>query len=169
MSTKRAVIQPLVETMAMATVHRPHPFQKLRIVPGTTGRPSVILAAAGPSLRTYDLSNKRLLCQGPPFREVSDACNDSINGPSPSKRRKLDHSSAAGISREASEESVEIVAERKKGQRKRPKVEESRLPNVSHILSTANGATIIAVTTEDKCITVFTITKAGELLVESRR
>jgi hypothetical protein len=153
----------------MATANRPHPFQKLRIIPGTPGRPTTLLAAAGPSICAYDFTNKRLLHQGPPFREVSDPCNDNINGPSPSKRRKLDHSSAATISREPSEESVEIIAEREKGQRKRPKVEDSKLPNVSHILSTADGASIIAVTTEDKCITVFSIDEAGELLVESRR
>lgn len=148
----------------MATAH--HPFQKLCYVPRTAKRPSLLLAAAGATILTYDLEIRKLLNHGPPFDEAASEDKDSIDGPSPAKRRKLDHSK---LSQENSEDSVEIVAERKKGERRKPKVEESKLPNVSHLIATSNGRNVIAITTEDKCITVFTLDSVGRLIVESQR
>ena len=152
----------------MAATH--HPFQKLCLVPKTMERPSLLLAAAGPSILTYDLEIRKVLSHGPPFGEAISKddwqAHASANGPSPAKRRKLDH---ATLSQEASEESVEIVAERRKGERRKPKIEESRLPNVSHLIATSNGRSVIAITAEDKCITVFSLSSVGKLLIESQR
>ena len=152
----------------MAATH--HPFQKLCLVPRTVEKLSLLLAAAGPSILTYDSETRKVLSHGPPFGEAIPKddwqAQESANGPSPAKRRKLDHPT---LSQEASEESVEIVAERRKGERRKPKIEESKPPNVSHLIATSNGRSVIAITTEDKCITVFSLSRAGNLIVESQR
>lgn len=148
----------------MAATH--HPSQKLCCVPRTVKRPSLLLAAAGAVILTYDLETRKLLNYGPPFDEAASEEGDSIDRPNPAKRRKLNHST---LSQETSEDSVEIVAERKKGERRKPKVEESKLPNVSHLVATSNGQNIVAVTTEDKCIIVFSLTSICRLIVESQR
>lgn len=151
---------------------RPHPFQKLCLVSASARRPPILVAAAGSSIRTYDYLTNKLLSYGPPFYEESDSSErdaSTVNGSTSAKRRKLNQGPTASISREASDESIEIVAERQKGQRKRPKVEDLKVPNVSHVLATTDGATVLAVTTEDKCISVFALVETGELEVKSRR
>jgi hypothetical protein len=151
---------------------RAHPFQKLCCVPETSERSSILLAAAGSSILTFDLTGS-LVSHGPPFEEPASfdwgEADDFTNGPSPFKRRKIEHPNALSISREASEDSVEIVAERQKGERRRPKVEESMLPNVSHLISTSDGRAIISVTTEDKSINTFAMSNAGKLIIKSQR
>ena len=151
-------------SFVMAATHRP--FQKLCCVPSTVERPSLLLAAAGAVILTYDLETRKLLNHGPPFDEAASEDEDSIDGAEPAKRRKLNHST---LSQETSEDSVEIVAERKKGERRKPKVEESKLPNVSHLVATSNGQNIVAISAEDKCIIVFSLTSVCRLIVESRR
>ena len=152
---------------------RPHPFQKLCYIPSIATRPCVLLAAVGPKILTFDIRKGALLGQGPPFdAESSDAESepgDFGNGSSTSKRRKLEHPGVSSLSREPSDESVEIVAERRKGERKKPKVEEPKLPNVSHIVATSDGQTVIAVTTEDKSINTFSLRSSGRLVLKSRR
>ena len=143
-----------------------HPFQKLCCVTRTV-EGSLLLAAAGPNILTYDLKTRKLLSHAPPFYDAASEEDQDLNhGPGPAKRRKLDH---PNLSQEASEESVEIVAERRKGERRRPKLEESKLPNVSHLVAISDGRTVIAVTTEDKCISVFSLSNAGRLTVKSQR
>ncbi len=148
----------------MGTRH--HPAQKLCWV----SRTSLLLAASGSRILTYNLETGKLLSHGPPFDENTSKENHqtagSAYGPSPTKRRKFDHPNS---SRETSDGSVEIVAERKKGERRKPKVKASNLPNVSHLIASSNGRNVIAVTTEDKCITVYSLILSGRLLIESRR
>lgn len=152
--------------------YRAHPFQKLCCVPETSERSAVVLAAAGSSILTFDLTGN-LVSHGPPFEEPASLdggeAEDSTNGLSPFKRRKIEHPKTLSISREASEDSIEIVAERQKGERRKPKVEESKLPSVSHLISTSDGRAIISVTTEDKSINTFELSNAGKLIIKSQR
>ena len=151
-------------------ISTPHPVQKLCCVSRTPEQPSFLLAAAGPNILSFAFNNGSLLSHGPPFGDseydVEMSAENSANGPSPAKRRRLDHST---VSREESEESVEIVAERRKGERRKPKVEDSRPPTVSHLIATSDGRKIIAVTTEDKTITVYSLMSSGRLIVDSQR
>lgn len=160
-----------IKRVSMA--RRLHPFQKLCYVSGTSERPHVVVAAAGPMIAVFDLSQYKLLSMSSPFHAqlVDDGVDaeDSANGPNSPKRRKLGQSSIAPVSREASDESIEIISERRKGERKKPKVEDSKLPSVSHLLATSEGKTILAVTTEDKSINVLSLENSGNLLLRSRR
>ena len=90
-------------------------------------------------------------------------------GVHPNKRIKLDHEPNGNISREESVESIEIKVERRKGERRQPKVEQSKPANVSHILATYNGDALVAVTADDKAIHVFDIKDRGELAQRSCR
>ena len=67
------------------------------------------------------------------------------------------------------EESIEFISERTKGERRKPCEESSILPNVSHIVSTSNGQTVVSVTCEDKAVNVFDVQSEGTLELKSRR
>jgi hypothetical protein len=150
-----------------------HPFQKLCYTSGTSETPPLLLAAAGPSVVSFDPIKGSILTQGPSFEEEKSENDEEElragEGPSPSKRRKLEHPNSSSLSREQSEESVEIVAERRKGERRKPKVEGSKLPNVSHLIATSNGRNVIAVTAEDKSISVFYRKDRGRLILQTCR
>ena len=149
---------------------RPHPFQKLCHVPKTSGRSSLLLAAAGPTIFVFTAVNGSLLNHVPPVVETDpekELDEDEFAAvPNAAKRRKLDH---PALSRDESEDSVEIVAERRKGERRKPKVENSKLPNVSHLVATSDGRHIIAVTTEDKSINIYSLMDSGQLTLISQR
>ena len=69
-----------------------------------------------------------------------------------------------------SEDSVEIIAERQKGERRKPKVVELTKPSsISHALAASDGQVVITVTAEDKSINVFSFLDDGKLLLQSRR
>jgi hypothetical protein len=87
----------------------------------------------------------------------------------PAKRRRMEDDGPAEALREDTEESIEIISERKKGERQKPKVENSKLPNVTHVVVTSNAATVITVTAEDKSINVFSVGTAGVLNLQSQR
>ncbi|KAK4943802.1 tRNA (guanine-N(7)-)-methyltransferase non-catalytic subunit trm82 [Elasticomyces elasticus] len=107
--------------------------------------------------------------------EVEEAAEDNVpsdangDGTRPSKRRRIDVEGQTGISRNDSEDSVEIISERKKGERRKPKVESSKLPNITHIITTSDAATVITVTAEDKSINVFSVGYGGVLTLQSQR
>ena len=71
--------------------------------------------------------------------------------------------------REDIEESIEIISDRKRGERRKAKVEDSKLPNVTHVIVTSNAATVITVTAEDKSINVFSVGTTGVLNLQGQR
>src|ERR1700761_5905476 len=136
----------------------PSPFQTLCCVQPAGNQQPFLLAASGPVISTFDLKDGSLLSQWPPSKTENHEQNGlPRNGVDsrPAKRQKLDEAAPAELSRAESEESIEIISERKKGERRKPKVENSTLPNVSHIIVTSTGKTVIAATGEDKSVTVF--------------
>ncbi|KAI1612624.1 hypothetical protein EDD37DRAFT_625328 [Exophiala viscosa] len=151
-----------------------HPFQKICCVQPVNDEQPFLLAAAGPVISTFNLRDGSILSQLPPM-EVEEATEG--DGPSdangdgsrPSKRRRIEVEGQAGLSRNESEDSVEIISERKKGERRKPKVESSKLPNITHIIATSDAARAITVTAEDKCINVFSVSSAGILTLQSQR
>ncbi len=141
------------------TLH--HPFQKLCHVGATPDLPEALLAASGPHICCYDL-DKGLTTRWPAVEERNDIsdnealqANGDDDGSRPAKRQRLSGHEEPPLSRQDSEDSVEIISERTKGRRRKPKpVAEVKLPNVSHMIGTGNGKYIVVVTTDDKCIRV---------------
>lgn len=143
-----------------------HPFQKICVAQGDHERPSILLAAAGPSIVTFDLTENTVLAE---YSDVLSACDDADPEPHPAKRRKLDTAQPEPVSRTESEDSVEIVAERQKGERRKPKpTNDATPPNISHLITTSNGDHIVAVTVEDKLIHVLSHS-SGRLMLRSSR
>lgn len=151
-----------------------HPFQKLCYI-CQAGGISLLLAAVGPHVLALDLKNGGMVSKWPEdvisSAENGDLARNSMNDDPPIKRRKLspshegEHQDSSGSS-----VSVEFVSERTKGQRrKKKKILKSPSPNISHIISTANGRHVIAVTAEDKRIRVFELTTTGGLKLLSER
>ena len=159
--------------MAMTTCH---PFQKLCCT-NRTGDSSFLLAATGPYILSLDLKNGGVLSKWPANTPgLEESSNGNVRGrdvddDSPNKRRKI--SPSEGVDEQYSRESsvsIEIVSERAKGQRrKKKKIVQSTLPNVSQIISTTDGRLVIAVTAEDKCIRVFELDSRGRLKPLSER
>lgn len=149
-----------------------YPFQKLCWVHPVDDQPPFLVAASGPLLVSFDSKDGSVLSQ---WAEQGSASQDeklqglTENGERLNKRRKLDTDDAAGLSRQTSQDSIEIISERKKGERRKPKVETPKDPNFSHLLATSNGTTVIAVMTEDKSINVFQVLSAGKLSLQSKR
>ena len=149
-----------------------HPFQKLCYVENDSG---VLFAAAGPYIYSLSLASGEIVSTWP-SNSNDDLC-DSENGVTaqkdppgepPSKKRKLSADGAAAESSDSST-SVEIVAERAKGQRRKAKVIDSKLPTVSHLIAAKGQKHVIAVTTEDKRLRVLEIGKRGRLKLLSQR
>jgi tRNA (guanine-N(7)-)-methyltransferase subunit TRM82 len=155
-----------------------YPFQKLCYVEENT---DLLFAAAGPYIYSLSLASGDILSTWPP--NADDGLSDAEDGMAtqkhhieepPSKKRKL---STVGEAAESSNSStsVEIVAERAKGQRRKAKTIDSKLPNVSHLIAAKDQKHIIAVTSEDKCIRVFElgnipeVGKTGKLKLLSER
>lgn len=149
-----------------------HPIQKLSgVVQGTNCR--FLLAASGPTISTISLSDRAILYCWPSSTNDSSEDDGSVGGDGdrPNKRRKIMNGRDA-ISRqqsEASDASIEIVAERKKGERKKTKIIDTKLPNVSHITVTTDGKYVVAVTADDKAVRVFDISPKGKLTQRSTR
>jgi tRNA (guanine-N(7)-)-methyltransferase subunit TRM82 len=143
-----------------------HPFQKLCYL--SKDDRGLLLAAGGSHLYSFCSVSGEMLSTWP-SRSDDDLSNvenrvsvetDHTREP-PSKKRRL---SANGDGTELSDSSVsvEIVAERAKGQRRRRKIVESKLPNASHLIATKDAKHVIAVTVEDKCIRVFQLGRISE-------
>ena len=145
-----------------------HPFQKLCCVQASPHHKPLLFAASGSNIFTFQLQSGKVTSRwsaihGPENAPVKTA-------PNPSKRRKLDGEQNGSLSRQESEESVEISVERRKGDRRKPKVEQPKASNVSHILATSDGQTLVAVTADDKTIHVFAVLgEDGVLLSKSSR
>ena len=149
------------------------PFQKLCCIQLVNGQQPFLLAASGSVILSLDLKNGSILSRWPNEQNGNAAELDSelINGDSerPSKRRKVASEESITLSREASESSIEIISERKKGERRKPKVETAKKANISHLITSSDGATVVAVTAEDKTINVFQVQSPGELVLASQR
>ena len=153
-----------------------HPFQKLCYI-DPSGAGQVLLAATGPRILSLDLKNGGVLSRWPHDTPAPEEQSDGdlygrpSSDDSPRKRRKI--SPQEGAEEQESPESsvsIEFVSERAKGQRrKKKKIVQPTLPNVSQIISTADGTHVIAVTAEDKCIRVFELDSVGRLKQLSER
>lgn len=134
----------------------------------------ILLAATGPCIRTLSFPDGRQLSTWPQD-DVEESSDEEDEQEPPGKRQKLNHSEHASLRRqdsEASEASIEIVAEgqkRQKGERRRPKIPDLTLPNVSHLITTSDGRYAVAITAEDKAVRVYSISKRGRLRQKSSR
>ena len=150
----------------------PCPFQTLCGVQPLGDEQPFLLAASGPYINSFHLKTGSLLSQWPPAKEIGQSLNGiASHGEEgrPAKRQKLDEDDLPELPREDTEESIDFISERKKGERRKPKVETSTLPNVSHIVVTSNGKTAICVTGEDKAVTVFDLNSSGVMDLKSQR
>ena len=150
-----------------------HPFQKLCVTQHAIGKRRRLFAATGHNLITLDLETGRPVSQYPPSEASDDDDDHDDNAEllsSPTKRRKLDSGVPDAVSRQDSEESIEIVAERQKGERRRPKPPpDDKLPNISHLIVTSDGLHVVTATVEDKSINVFNASPSGRLRFASTR
>jgi tRNA (guanine-N(7)-)-methyltransferase subunit TRM82 len=151
-----------------------HPFQKLCSIGQTSEDVFIILAASASHIFSLNLYSASILGIWPPDGNRHDHSNglaskDSHERPeddiSPNKRQKL----STGNDGSDSSDSVEIVSERAKGQRRKAKVLTSNLPKVSHLIATTDKKHVVAVTAEDKCIRTFEINQSGGLKPLSER
>lgn len=158
----------------MTDVH----FPAHKICPISNEGKQILLAATGPCIRSLSFPDGRQLSTWPKddIDESSDDDDDNDDGQEPpGKRQKLNHSGHVDLKRqdsETSEASIEIVAEgqkRQKGERRRPKIPNVTLPNVSHLIATSNGQHAIAITSEDKAVRVYSISRRGRLRQKSSR
>ncbi|EXJ69181.1 uncharacterized protein A1O5_07217 [Cladophialophora psammophila CBS 110553] len=123
-------------------------------------------------MNSFNLKDGSFLSQWPRSDTEDEEYNAAVtNGKEARapKRRKLEEGSRGEASHQDSEDSIEIISERKKGERRKPKVENTSLPNVSHIITTSDGKTVICVTAEDKAAIVFKVLTGGVLHLKSRR
>jgi hypothetical protein len=132
------------------------------------------LASSGPIIYSFDLKDGSVLSQWPredDEEDVDDAHDKTANGEEgrPTKRRRVDTRDAAEGSRVPSDESIEIISERKKGERRGPKRENSKMANVTHMSATSDGTSLVVVTAEDKAVSVFAVRGAGVLHLQSQR
>lgn len=136
----------------------------------------ILFAATGSYIQSLSISTGAVLSLWP-RDDVDGSSDDEKNGDDerPTKRLKRDESIPPSLGREGSElseGSIEIVAEgkqRQKGERRKPKIPDTTLPNVSHLVATSDGRSVIAVTAEDKSVRVFRVSKKGRLRQLSSR
>jgi tRNA (guanine-N(7)-)-methyltransferase subunit TRM82 len=143
-----------------------HPFQKLCYI--YKGNRNLLFAAARSHLYCFNVASGDILSTWPPNSDddLSDAENGVAarkehTGEPLSKKRRF---SPQGTDAESSDSSisVEIVATRVKGQRRKRKVIDSKLPNISHLIAAKDAKHIVAVTVEDKCVRVFELGSLAE-------
>ncbi|KAL2423624.1 tRNA (guanine-N(7)-)-methyltransferase non-catalytic subunit TRM82 [Exophiala dermatitidis] len=150
-----------------------HPFQKLCCMQPIDGQQPFLLAASGAIISSFNLKDGTLMSQWsrPEEREAQANGAASSNGQEepPAKRRRVEGQNPADLSRQATDESVEIIFDSQKGGKGKPLAEGPQLSNVSHIIVTSDGATAIAVTTTDKSINVFAVRPGGVLDLQSQR
>ena len=142
-----------------------HPAQKLCCLDKID---DLYFAAAGPYIYSISRGAYDIVSKWPAegddglFKTQNGlaAHNDRTDEP-PSKKRKVSDQEAAADTSDSSV-SVEIVAQRAKGQRRKAKSIESKLPNVSHLVAAKDQKHVIAVSAEDKCIRVFELANTIE-------
>ena len=158
-ASEQGLLSPAARTMTIR-----HPFQKLCCVPASESHDGPLLfAASGPNIFTFQLRSGKSTSRWSALEGPDHPLIKAI--PNPNKRVKLDPNQDGSLSRQDSEESIEISVERQKGERRKLKVEQPKSCNVSHVLATSNGQTLLAVTTDDKTIHIFDIMGKGGLLV----
>lgn len=149
-----------------------YPFQKLCCVQPVNNQQPFLVAASGPLIISFGLNDGSVLGRWPNQDSTTqDESSEGAtgNGNRASKRRKLDTEDTTRLSRQSSEDSIEIISERKKGERRKPKVESTQQPNISHLLATSDGTTVIAVMAEDKSVNVFEVKSESTLKLQSKR
>jgi tRNA (guanine-N(7)-)-methyltransferase subunit TRM82 len=145
------------------------PFQRLCCVQPTNSSTPVLTAASGSLISSFDLRDGSLIARWPRTERALPLDGTDAEGEDrpPSKKRKLDEE--PNLSREASDESLEIISERRKGERRRPKVESTAQANVSHLIATSDGKHVVCVTAEDKSIKVFNVEDCRVLKLMTER
>lgn len=134
----------------------------------------LILAATGSCIQSLSLTATKPLSIWP--RGVDNPSDEERdNEARPAKRLKLGNEGKPTLGREtseASEASIDIKVEgkpRQKGERRKPKVPDTSLPHVSHLVATSDGNYAVAITVEDKAVRVFQISDSGNLQQLSSR
>jgi len=157
-------------------MHHIHPFQRLYLLKQEQHGKTILLAAAGSSIISFDAEDGKLLSRWP-LGESEELEGDGRqsgseleqNGKRAIKRRKIDSNGASKPPRQESEESVEIVAERQKGQRRKSKIVDDKAPKVSIVTGTSDGQYLVVATAEDKAIRVLEVVENGMLKQRSIR
>lgn len=139
------------------------------------GGKDFLFAATGYCIQTIARADGTLLSIWPRDESEDWSGTDDDQDQRHVKRRKLDTTNGSGLRREGSEfseASIEIIAEgkvRQKGERRRPKIPDTTLPNVSHIIASKKASRVIAITVEDKAVRVFSVSRSGGLRQLSSR
>ena len=157
------------------------PFQRLLYCSRARADPgynlNVLLAASGPSIRTFNASDgtyiskwSHLEPESQPNENAHDRSAGSHAGDDASeepytKRRKLENEGKA----EESEVSVEVVVEEGSGKKKKRKRKAFQIPSVVNLTATADGKHVVAVTGEDKSVRVLELLEDGSLKQISQR
>jgi tRNA (guanine-N(7)-)-methyltransferase subunit TRM82 len=147
------------------------PFQRL-LVCSRQGQKhfGTVLVASGPSLYAFNTSDGHFLSKWSHSQNASDNANTGRarspdeQGP-PGKRRKLTPPSTGA----SGQNSPEIITDNGLNERKKPKIPVPNVPAIINLCSTSDGKHIIAVTGEDKCIRVLTLSEDGILEELSQR
>lgn len=135
----------------------------------------LILAATGTCIQSLTLNGDQPLSIWPRDDVESSGGEESGDESRPVKRLKLDDGEKPSLGREASEASeasIDIKVEgrpRQKGERRKPKIPDTSLPHISHLIATSDGGHAIAITSEDKTVRVFKISDSGKLQQLSSR
>jgi len=135
----------------------------------------LILAATGTCIQSLTLNGDQPLSIWPRDDVESSGGEESGDEGRPAKRLKLSNGEKPSLGREASEASeasIDIKVEgrpRQKGERRKPKVPDTSLPHVSHLIATSDGSHAIAITSEDKAVRVFKVSDSGKLHQVSSR
>ncbi|KAK5102374.1 tRNA (guanine-N(7)-)-methyltransferase non-catalytic subunit trm82 [Exophiala xenobiotica] len=135
----------------------------------------LILAATGTCIQSLTLNGDQPLSIWPRDDVESSGDEESGDEGRPAKRLKLSNGEKPSLGREASEASeasIDIKVEgrpRQKGERRKPKVPDTTLPHVSHLIATSDGSHAIAITSEDKAVRVFKVSDSGKLHQVSSR
>ena len=157
-----------------------YPFQSLVCCPNTSKiRSSVLLAASGPHIYSFDAQDGSFLSSWPgqalerkavalaevPVGEDKTTTKDcgSTESEPPSKRRRISLSRAV-----SSSTSTEILVE-SRVETDSNKATQISNADVSKLIYTSNGSHVIAVTGEDKAIRVFKLGEDGSLTQISER
>ena len=138
-----------------------------------SSRLNVLLAASGPSIRTFNndgtcISKWSHLEPAESTKNTRDRSPGSHEGKDsevpPGKRRKV---SDAGNASEAS--SVEVVVENGRKKRRKSKRKDLMVPSVINLIATSDGKHVVAVTGEDKSLRVLELLENGALKQISQR
>lgn len=130
-----------------------HPFQCVQYVKQqSAGSPEFLIASAGRHLYSYAAANGQRLDVWPKNVESSSGLASDEQAPS-EKRRKLSPAPDA-----QAEESKEKPTSKKSSGKRLPE-----WTNIPILLTSFDGKYVVALTAEDKCIRVFSLSEEGKL------